>query len=83
MAHTSVNRYLVVSHGLLFPGWNPIVALLRLILALHVMDSIRDGARGSREQRRLDHCASAQADGRAEYRTDIASRRAPDPAAPG
>jgi putative NADH-flavin reductase len=30
----------VVSQGLLFPSWNPIIPLLRLILARHVADSL-------------------------------------------
>lgn len=40
MARTSVRRYVVVSQGLLFPSRNPIIPLLRLILARHVADSI-------------------------------------------
>jgi putative NADH-flavin reductase len=40
MARSGVRRYLVVSQGLLFPSWNPIIALLRMILARHVADSI-------------------------------------------
>jgi putative NADH-flavin reductase len=39
MARAGVRRYLVISQGLLFPSWNPIVALLRLILARHCADS--------------------------------------------
>jgi putative NADH-flavin reductase len=39
MARTGVRRYLVVSQGLLFPSRNPIILLLRLILARHVSDS--------------------------------------------
>lgn len=39
MARTGVQRYLVVSQGLLFPSRNPIILLLRLILARHVADS--------------------------------------------
>jgi putative NADH-flavin reductase len=39
MARTGVRRYLVVSQGLLFPSWNPIFALLRLILARYIVDS--------------------------------------------
>jgi putative NADH-flavin reductase len=39
MARAGVRRYLVVSLGLLFPSWNPILALLRLILARHIADS--------------------------------------------
>lgn len=39
MTRSGVRRYLVVSQGLLFPSWNPIVGLLRLILARHVADS--------------------------------------------
>ncbi|MGI8554629.1 MAG: NAD(P)-dependent oxidoreductase [Dehalococcoidia bacterium] len=39
MRRTNVRRYLVVSQGLLFPSRNPIVAILRLILARFVADS--------------------------------------------
>ena len=39
MARTRVRRCVVVSQGLLFPSRNPIIALLRLILARHVADS--------------------------------------------
>jgi len=39
MARAGVRRYLVVSQGLLFPGRNPVIRLLRLILARHVADS--------------------------------------------
>lgn len=39
MGRTGIRRYLVVSQGLLFPSRNPIIALLRLILARHVADS--------------------------------------------
>lgn len=39
MARARVRRCIVVSQGLLFPSRNPIVALLRLILARHVADS--------------------------------------------
>jgi putative NADH-flavin reductase len=38
-ARTRVTRYLVVSQGLLFPSKNPIVSMLRWILARHVADS--------------------------------------------
>lgn len=34
-----VNRYIVVSQGLLFPSANPLIALLRLILATAIADS--------------------------------------------
>ena len=40
MAHTGTRRFLVVSQSLLFPSRNPIIFLLRLILARHVVDSI-------------------------------------------
>jgi putative NADH-flavin reductase len=40
MARAGVRRYLVVSQGLLFPSRNPIIFLLRLILARHVADSV-------------------------------------------
>jgi putative NADH-flavin reductase len=40
MARTGVRRILVVSQGLLFPSWNPLIFLLRLILARHVADSV-------------------------------------------
>jgi putative NADH-flavin reductase len=40
MARSNVRRYLVVSQGLLFPSWNPFVALLRVILARYVADTI-------------------------------------------
>jgi putative NADH-flavin reductase len=40
MARTGVRRYLVVSQGLLFPSRNPIILLLRLILARQVADSM-------------------------------------------
>jgi putative NADH-flavin reductase len=39
MTRSRVRRYLVVSQGLLFPSRNPIIPLLRLILARHVADS--------------------------------------------
>ena len=39
MARTGVRRYLLVSQGLLFPSRNPIVAILRIILARHIADS--------------------------------------------
>jgi putative NADH-flavin reductase len=39
MAGTRGRRYIVVSQGLLFPSRNPIIALLRLMLARHVADS--------------------------------------------
>jgi len=39
MSRTGVRRLLVISQGLLFPSRNPIVALLRLILARHIADS--------------------------------------------
>jgi putative NADH-flavin reductase len=40
MRRTGLQRYLVVSQGLLFASWNPIIALLRRILARHVADSM-------------------------------------------
>jgi putative NADH-flavin reductase len=40
MASTGIRRLLVVSQGLLFPSRNPIILLLKLILARHVADSI-------------------------------------------
>jgi putative NADH-flavin reductase len=40
MAASGIRRYLVVSQGLLFPSWNPVVILLRAILARHVADSM-------------------------------------------
>ena len=40
MTCTGVRRCLMVSQGLLFPSRNPIIFLLRLILARHVADSI-------------------------------------------
>jgi putative NADH-flavin reductase len=40
LARTGVRRYVVVSQGLLFASMNPIILLLRLILARHVADSI-------------------------------------------
>jgi putative NADH-flavin reductase len=40
MATAGVRRYLVVSQGLLFPSWNPLIVLLRAILARHVADSM-------------------------------------------
>jgi putative NADH-flavin reductase len=39
MRRSGVRRYLVVSQGLLFPSRNPIIWLLRKILARHVADS--------------------------------------------
>jgi len=39
MAGADVHRYLVVSQGLLFPSRNPVIGLLRLILARLVADS--------------------------------------------
>lgn len=39
MSLAHVRRYLVVSQGLLFPSRNPIIAILRLMLARHVEDS--------------------------------------------
>jgi hypothetical protein len=40
MSRCGLRRYLVVSQGLLFPSSNPIITLLRLVLARHVADSI-------------------------------------------
>jgi putative NADH-flavin reductase len=40
MARTGKSRLFVLSQGLLFPSRNPIILLLRLILARHVADSI-------------------------------------------
>lgn len=40
MRRTGLRRLLVVSQGLLFPSRNPIIFLLRLILARHVADSM-------------------------------------------
>ncbi len=40
MRSGKVRRYIVVSQGLLFPSRNPVIALLRMILARHVADSI-------------------------------------------
>lgn len=39
MTRAGTRRYLVVSQGLLFPSRNPIIGLLRLVLARHVADS--------------------------------------------
>jgi putative NADH-flavin reductase len=39
MNRIGVRRNLVVSQGLLFPGWSPTVALLRVILARYVADT--------------------------------------------
>lgn len=39
LASTGVRRYLLVSQGLLFASMNPIILLLRLILARHVAES--------------------------------------------
>jgi putative NADH-flavin reductase len=39
MARTGVGRFLVVSQGLLFPSRNPLLKLLRLILARQLADS--------------------------------------------
>jgi putative NADH-flavin reductase len=39
MARVGVRRCLVVSQGLLFPSWNPVITLLKAILARHVADS--------------------------------------------
>ncbi len=39
MHANTVRRYIVVSQGLLFPSRNPIVTLLRFILARHIADS--------------------------------------------
>jgi len=39
MARVGVRRCLVVSQGLLFPSWNPVITLLRAILARQVADS--------------------------------------------
>jgi putative NADH-flavin reductase len=39
LGRAGVRRYVVVSQGLLFPSRNPIIHLLRLILARHVADS--------------------------------------------
>jgi len=39
MARSGIRRYLVISQGLLFPSGNPLIALLRFILARHVADS--------------------------------------------
>ena len=40
MASSGLQRYLVISQGLLFQSWNPIVLLLKFILAKYVADSI-------------------------------------------
>src|SRR5262245_5398784 len=39
MARSEIRRYLVVSQGLLFPNRNPIIPLLRIVLAKHLADS--------------------------------------------
>jgi len=39
MAGSEVHRYLVVSQGLLFPNRNPIIPILRIVLAKHLADS--------------------------------------------
>jgi putative NADH-flavin reductase len=39
MVRVGVRRCLVVSQGLLFPSWNPVITLLRAILARQVADS--------------------------------------------
>ncbi len=39
MGRSGIRRYLVISQGLLFPSRNPVVWLLRWILARHVADS--------------------------------------------
>lgn len=39
ITRVGIRRYLVVSQGLLFPSRNPIIGLLRLMLARHVADS--------------------------------------------
>jgi putative NADH-flavin reductase len=41
MGRTGARRWLVISQGLLFPSRNPLIALLRIILARHVGDSGR------------------------------------------
>lgn len=40
MSRSDVRRYLVISQGLLFPSRNPIISVLRKILARHVADSV-------------------------------------------
>jgi putative NADH-flavin reductase len=40
MTRCGLRRYLVVSQGLLFPSSNPIITLLRVMLARHIADSI-------------------------------------------
>jgi putative NADH-flavin reductase len=39
MASSGLRRYLLVSQGLLFPGWNPMLLILRLMLRSYVADS--------------------------------------------
>ena len=75
MSESQVRRCLVVSQGLLFPSWNPIVMFLRLALKRNVAELGRHGARNLREQNRLDYSSSAQIAGRRH--SAWVSRRSP------
>src|SRR5262249_24211380 len=69
MARVGVRRCLVVSQGLLFPSWNPVITLLRAILARHVADST------AMERVRLSPPTEARALGARNCRVSRLSRR--------